>query len=698
MAFSQTNCPVYRAYVTEQTAAHRLYDADGDPTWDRPWIIRTYAGHSSPKASNALYRKNLAAGQTGLSIAFDLPTQCGYSSDEAIAAPEIGKVGVPINSLDDMEHLFDGIPLEQMNTSMTINGTAMWLLALYVALARERGEDITKITGTTQNDLVKEYLARGTYIFPPAESMRIIAEMYEFCLDATPKWNASNICSYHLQEAGATPAQELAFALANALSLLDLLSERGHFTDEQFDRAVGRISFFVNSGIRFIEEMSKMRAFVELWDELLVERYGVENEKYRRFRYGVQVNSLGLTESQPENNAWRILIEALGVTLSRKARCRALQLPAWNEAMSLPRPWDQQWSLRLQQILAYETDLLEYPDLFDGSPVIESKVAELKAGARAEIDRIMEMGGVIPAIESGYMKSALVRSMSERVSRINNGEQVIVGVNKWTEGLPSPLLSGTDGGLFTLDEAAIHDTLAQLETTKANRDPARVEAALAALKRAAQDGTSMMEPSIECALARVTTGEWSGALRDVFGEYRPATGVEGQQLNLSGDRVDTLRARLDALTGKLGHRPRLLVGKPGLDGHSNGAEVIAVSARHVGFDVIYSGIRLSAEEIVTSAVEEGADVIGASVLSGSHVALAEQILDGLRENGAEHIHVVLGGIVPESDFDKLYALGVRQVYTPADYELLDIMEAVVGLLEGDTGADVTAPEPVGASS
>jgi (2R)-ethylmalonyl-CoA mutase len=683
LAFSARDLGAYRAGVTEQTA-HRLYDADGEPTRDRPWIIRTYAGHSSPKASNELYRKNLAAGQTGLSIAFDLPTQCGYSSDDAIAGPEIGKVGVPVNSLDDMELLFEGLPLEQMNTSMTINGTAMWLLALYVALARERGEDVTKLTGTTQNDLVKEYLARGTYIFPPAESMRIIAEMYEFCLEAMPKWNASNICSYHLQEAGATPAQELAFALANALSLLDLLEQRGHFTREQFERAVGRISFFVNSGIRFIEEMCKMRAFVELWDELLVERYGVENEKYRRFRYGVQVNSLGLTETQPENNAWRIILEALGVTLSRKARCRALQLPAWNEALSLPRPWDQQWSLRLQQILAYETDLLEYPDLFDGSPVIESKVADLKAGAREEIDRIMEMGGVIPAIESGYMKSALVRSMSERVSRINTGEQVIVGVNKWTEGLDSPLLSGEDGGLFTLDEAAIRETLAHLATTKADRDEARAAAAIDALQAAARAGTSMMEPSIECALARVTTGEWAGALREVFGEYRPATGVEGQQLHLSGDRVDALRRRLDALTESLGHRPRLVVGKPGLDGHSNGAEIIAVSARHVGFDVIYSGIRLSAEEIVGSAVEEGADVIGASVLSGSHLALAEQIMDGLAEHGAEHIQVVLGGIVPEADVDKLRALGVRQVYTPADYELLDIMDAIVGLLEADS--------------
>jgi (2R)-ethylmalonyl-CoA mutase len=673
--------------VSDERAAHHLYDADGQVTRDKPWIIRTYAGHSSPKASNELYRRNLAAGQTGLSIAFDLPTQCGYSSDEAIALPEVGKVGVPINSLDDMELLFDGIPLEQMNTSMTINGTAMWLLALYVALARERGEDVTKLTGTTQNDLVKEYLARGTYIYPPAESMRIIAEMYEFSLEAMPKWNASNICSYHLQEAGATPAQELAFALANALSLLDLLDQRGHFTPEQFDKAVGRISFFVNSGIRFIEEMCKMRAFVELWDELTLERYGVADERYRRFRYGVQVNSLGLTENQPENNAWRILLEALGVTLSRKARCRALQLPAWNEAMSLPRPWDQQWSLRLQQILAYETDLLSYPDLFDGSPVIESKVAELKAGAREEIDRIMAMGGVIPAIESGYLKSALVRSMSQRVSRISTGEQVVVGVNRWTEGLPSPLLGGEDRGMFTLDEAAIRETIEHLERTRARRDPARAAAAIEALQRAARDGSSMMEPSIECALARVTTGEWAGALRQVFGEYRPATGVEGQQLSLAGDRVDALRARVDTLTDALGHRPRMVVGKPGLDGHSNGAEVIAVSARHVGFDVVYSGIRLSADEIVTSAVEEGADVIGASVLSGSHLALAEQVMAGLDAHGArDRILVVLGGIVPPADVDKLLAMGVRRVYTPQDYQLLDIMESIVGLLEDSSAA------------
>ncbi|MEZ5184995.1 MAG: protein meaA [Candidatus Nanopelagicales bacterium] len=658
------------------TPAHELDEPD------RPWIIRTYAGHSSAKASNELYRSNLEKGQTGLSIAFDLPTQCGYDSDDPIARPEVGKVGVPINSLDDFHVLFDGIPLEKMNTSMTINGTAMWLLALYVALARERGEDESKLQGTTQNDLIKEYLARGTYIFPPEASMRLIAEMYEYCLEAIPKWNASNICSYHLQEAGATPVQELAFALANAISLLDLLKERGHFDDEQFERAVGRISFFVNAGIRFIEEMSKMRAFGQMWDTYTADRFGVKNEKYRRFRYGVQVNSLGLTEAQPENNAWRIILEALGVTLSRNARCRALQLPAWNEAMSLPRPWDQQWSLRLQQILAYETDLLEYPDLFDGSPVVESKVNALIEEATAEIETILGMGGVIPAIETGYMKTALVRSMSERMSEINSGEKIVVGLNKWTEGLPSPLTAGDDGGIFKVDEKAAEQIIAGLEQVRANRDSARAQAALEALKAAARDGSSLMEPSIECALARVTTGEWAGALREVFGEYRPATGIEGQQLGLSGDRVEVLRGRINVLADKMGHRPRVVVGKPGLDGHSNGAEVIAVSARHVGFDVIYSGIRLSPDEIVQSAVEEGADVIGASVLSGSHIDLAKQILEGLREQGAdEDIAVVVGGIIPPSDVAELESMGIKRVFTPADYELMDIMESIVEILE-----------------
>ncbi len=672
--------------MTTERPAHQLHDADGSPTRDRPWIIRTYAGHSSAKASNELYRSNLDKGQTGLSIAFDLPTQCGYDADDPIALPEVGKVGVPISSLDDFHVLFDGIPLEKMNTSMTINGTAMWLLALYVALARERGEDVSKLQGTTQNDLIKEYLARGTYIFPPEASMRLIAEMYEYCLEAIPKWNASNICCYHLQEAGATPAQELAFALANAISLLDLLKARGKFTPEQFERAVGRISFFVNAGIRFVEEMSKMRAFGQLWDEYTATRFAVANPKYRIFRYGVQVNSLGLTEAQPENNAWRILIEALGVTLSRNARCRALQLPAWNEAMSLPRPWDQQWSLRLQQILAYETDLLEYPDIFDGSPVIESKVAALMEEASAEIETILGMGGVIPAIESGYMKTALVRSMSQRMSRINAGEQIVVGLNRWAEGEPSPLTAGADGGMFKVDPGATAQILASLEATRARRDPARVDAALVALKAAAKDGSNLMEPSIECALARVTTGEWAGALREVFGEYRPATGIEGQQLGLTGDRVEAVRARIDALAVRMGHRPRIVVGKPGLDGHSNGAEVIAVSARHVGFDVIYSGIRLSPDEIVQSAVEEGADVIGASVLSGSHLDLAKQILDGLAAAGAgEDIDVVIGGIIPPSDARELASMGIKGVFTPADFELMDVMESIVGVLEERVG-------------
>ena len=661
---------------------HQLVD-EGSVTRDRPWIFRTYAGHTSAKASNALYRSNLEKGQTGLSIAFDLPTQCGYSSDDPIARPEVGKVGVPINSLDDFHALFDEIPIEKMNTSMTINGTSMWLLALYVALARERGVAENQLRGTTQNDIVKEYLARGTYIFPPDASLRIIAEMYEYALDRIPSWNASNICSYHLQEAGATPAQELAFALANAIGLLDLVRERGLVPHEQFEQIVGRISWFVNAGIRFVEEMCKMRAFTELWDEITSERYGVENPKYRRFRYGVQVNSLGLTENQPENNAWRILLEALGVTLSRKARCRALQLPAWNEALSLPRPWDQQWSLRLQQILAFETDLLEYPDLFDGSPVVEGKTNALKDEARAEIERILGMGGIKTAIESGYMKSALVRSMAERIGRINDGRQIVVGMNKWTDGLDSPLLSGDDGGIFTIDAKSTEATLAALAETRKRRDPKRVEAALAALKDAAKSGANMMEPSIECALARVTTGEWGQALRDVFGEYRPATGIEGQKLGLENDRVAELRARVEALVTALGHRPRIVVGKPGLDGHSNGAEVIAVAARHVGFDVVYSGIRLRSEEIVQSAVEENADVVGVSVLSGSHVELVEQIAKGLEEAGAK-LKLVVGGIIPRQDFARLEALGVQAVFTPADFELVDILDRIVTLLERDT--------------
>jgi len=650
------------------------------PKRDQPWIFRTYAGHSSPRASNALYRANLDKGQTGLSIAFDLPTQCGYSSDDPIARPEVGKVGVPVNSLDDFHILFDGIPLDRMNTSMTINGTAMWLLALYVALARERGVSEAELKGTTQNDIVKEYLARGTYIFPPEHSLRLVAETYEYCVDHVPEWNPSNICSYHLQEAGATPVQEVAFALANAIGILDLLQQRGRIDADRFARCVGRISFFVNAGIRFVEEMCKMRAFADLWDEICRDRYRIENPKYRLFRYGVQVNSLGLTESQPENNAWRILLEALGVTMSRRARCRALQLPTWNEAMSLPRPWDQQWSLRLQQILAYETDLLEYPDLFDGSPVVASKTAAIGDGARAEIERIVAMGGVRAAIDGGYMKSQLVRSMAERVARINKGEQVVVGVNKWTEGLASPLVGGDDGGVFRGDARAVDEALASLAETKRRRDDARVRAALTTLEEAARGGGNLMEPSIECALARVTTGEWAGTLRRVFGEYRALTGIDGQVLDLDSGRLTAVRARIDRFAAAHGHRPRIVVGKPGLDGHSNGAEVIAVAARHAGFDVVYSGIRLTPEEIVTSAVEEDADLVGVSILSGSHVELTEQVMAALRRAGAD-IPVVLGGIVPRGDIPALLERGVKRVFTPADYQLVDVIDRMMDVIE-----------------
>lgn len=666
---------------------HIIYDTEGKPTRDKPWIFRTYGGHTNVWETNRLYRDGLKRGQTGLSIAFDLPTQCGYSSDHPIARPEIGKVGVPINSLDDFHILFDQIPIEEMNTSMTINGTAMWLLSLYVALARERGVDVSRLNGTTQNDLVKEYLARGTYIFPPEASFRLISEMYEFCIENVPKWNPSNICSYHLQEAGATPVQELAFALSNAIGLLDTIRSRGHLNQDQFEQVVGRISFFVNAGIRFVEEMCKMRAFSELWEEITRERYGVKNPKYRLFRYGVQVNSLGLTENQPENNAWRILIESLGVTLSRKARCRALQLPAWNEALSLPRPWDQQWSLRLQQILAYETDLLEYPDLFDGSKVIESKVSDLKDQARSEIQKILDMGGVKAAVESGYMKSALVKSMSERLSKINSGELIVVGVNKWTDGIESPLLSGEDGGIFKVDADSAKKTLTSLEETKARRDPARAAAAIEALKAAAREGRNMMEPSIECALARITTGEWAAALREVFGEYRPPTGIEGQRLSLENDRVNALRARVESFAQRVGHRPRIVVGKPGLDGHSNGAEMIAVSARHSGFDVIYSGIRLTPEEIVQSAVDENADIIGVSILSGSHLELAQQIMERLEQSGAkDRIPVVFGGIIPKGDFAQLEGIGIKRIFTPADYQLIDIMERIMDVVEEQASA------------
>ncbi|TMB39453.1 MAG: protein meaA [Deltaproteobacteria bacterium] len=660
--------------------AHTLFDKDGNPRRDQPWIFRTYAGHTNVRESNALYRANLSRGQTGLSIAFDLPTQCGYSSDHPIAGPEIGKVGVPINSIDDFHVLFDGIPIDQINTSMTINATAMWLLALYVALAEERGVDPKVLQGTTQNDIIKEYLARGTYIFPPRHSMRLIVDMYDYCLHRIPRWNASNICSYHLQEAGATPTQELAFALANAMAVLDAIRERGCFTAEEFEQSVGRISFFVNAGIRFVEEMCKMRAFVEMWDEITRDRYGVKNAKYRLFRYGVQVNSLGLTEEQPENNAWRILLEALGVTLSRDARCRALQLPTWNEALSLPRPWDQQWSLRLQQILAYETDLLEYPDLFAGSPVVAAKVAALKEAAYAEIAHIGQAGGALAAVESGYMKAALVRSQAERLARINKGEIAVVGRNRWTEGLASPLVSGDDGGLFKFDPVSAAETLDMLRATQTRRSQADVERTLRALREAALAGTNLMPASIACARARVTTGEWADALRAVFGEYRAATGVEGQRLGLDTPRAEAVRARVAAWGARHGGRPRMVVGKPGLDGHSNGSEMIAVAARDAGFEVIYGGIRWTVPEIVASAIQEDATVLGLSVLSGAHLEIARAVTEELVRQGVGEMPVVLGGIIPERDVEALRSLGVKAVFTPKDFDVVDVMDRILDVI------------------
>lgn len=667
--------------MSDKKKTHRLYDKTGDPTQDRPWIFRTYAGHTNVRASNALYRENLAKGQTGLSIALDLPTQCGYSSDDPIARPEIGKVGVPINSLDDFAVLFDQIPIEQMNTSITINGTAMWLLSLYVALAEERGVDVSKLSGTTQNDLIKEYLARGTYIFPPEDSMRLIVDMYEYSLHHIPFWNASNICSYHLQEAGATPVQELAFALVTAITILDAIKARNCFSEDEFERCVGRISFFVNAGIRFVEEVCKMRAFCEMWDEITQERYGVKDPKYRLFRFGVQVNSLGLTAEQPENNAWRIILETLGVTLSRKARCRALQLPAWNEALSLPRPWDQQWSLRIQQILAYETDLLEYPDIFDGSHVIESKVSDLKAQAYTEIHKVLEMGGGVEAVRNGYMKSALVASQSERMARLASGEQIVVGKNKWSEGLESPLVRDSDGGIFMVDAGAAQQTLDALAETRRKRDPAAVEACLARLTNDARGGVNLMEASIACAKARVTTGEWSAALRGVFGEYRPPTGVEGQRMEMVSESVGAVRQKVDNFIRRFGYRPRIVVGKPGLDGHSNGAEMIAVAARHAGFDVIYFGIRLSAVEIVQSALEENVDIIGVSLLSGSHNEIIAQLFEELDRQGArDAIPVILGGIIPEPDYPGLKAQGVKRIFTPKDFDPMLVMSEIMDII------------------
>ncbi len=648
---------------------------DSDRQADRPWIIRTYSGHSTAEASNALYRGNLAKGQTGLSVAFDLPTQTGYDSDHTLARGEVGKVGVPICHLGDMHTLFDQIPLEQMNTSMTINATAPWLLALYIAVAEEQGADITRLQGTVQNDIIKEYLSRGTYVCPPKPSLKLIGDVAEYCYANVPKWNPMNVCSYHLQEAGATPEQELAFALATAIAVLDELKPR--VPAEDFPALCGRISFFVNAGIRFVTEMCKMRAFVDLWDEILRDRYGVEDPKFRRFRYGVQVNSLGLTEQQPENNVYRILIEMLAVTLSKKARARAVQLPAWNEALGLPRPWDQQWSMRMQQILAYETDLLEYDDLFDNNPAVDARVAALKEGARHELETLDGMGGAVAAIE--YMKARLVDSNAERLNRIEAGETVVVGVNKWIEGEPSPLTSG-GGGILTVDPAVEAGQIARLDDWRASRDSAAVDRALADLRAAAKSGANVMGPSITAAKAGVTTGEWAEVMREVFGEYRGPTGVSRAVSNKT-EGLDDIRAAVDAVSDRLGRRLKFLVGKPGLDGHSNGAEQIAFRARDCGMDIEYEGIRLTPEEIVKAAQENAAHVIGLSILSGSHMPLVEDTLNRLRAAGLGHVPVIVGGIIPEDDAKTLRELGVAQVYTPKDFELNTIMMDIVALAD-----------------
>ena len=642
---------------------------------DRPWLIRTYAGHSTASASNALYRSNLAKGQTGLSVAFDLPTQTGYDSDHILSRGEVGKVGVPVCHLGDMRALFDQIPLEQMNTSMTINATAPWLLALYIAVAEEQGADVAKLQGTVQNDLIKEYLSRGTYICPPKPSLKMIADVAEYCYTHVPKWNPMNVCSYHLQEAGATPEQELAFALATAQAVLDELRPRVPAAD--FPAMVQRISFFVNAGIRFVTEMCKMRAFVELWDEICETRYGVTDPKQRRFRYGVQVNSLGLTEQQPENNVYRILIEMLAVTLSKKARARAVQLPAWNEALGLPRPWDQQWSMRMQQILAYETDLLEYDDLFDENPAVDRKVAALKDGARAELATLEDMGGAISAID--YMKSRLVDSNADRLNRIEAGETTVVGVNKFTGTEASPLMTG-DGGIMVVDPAVEAEQIARLNDWRAARDAAAVERALSALRNAARTGANVMEPSIACAKAGVTTGEWAEEMRVAFGTYRGPTGVSAAPSNRS-DGLDDLRAAVDAVSAKLGRRLKFLVGKPGLDGHSNGAEQIAFRARDCGMDITYDGIRMTPEEIVETAIRENAHVIGLSILSGSHVPLVEDVMARLSDAGFSDIPVLVGGIIPDEDAEKLRAMGVARVYTPKDFELNAIMSDIVTLVD-----------------
>ncbi|HZA02520.1 MAG TPA: protein meaA [Hyphomicrobiaceae bacterium] len=644
---------------------------------DKPWLFRTYAGHSTAAKSNELYRRNLAKGQTGLSIAFDLPTQTGYDSDHELARGEVGKVGVPVSHVGDMRALLADIPLEQMNTSMTINATAAWLLALYIAVADEQGAARARLTGTIQNDIIKEYLSRGTYVFPPEPSLRLIKDTIVFSCREMPKWNPINVCSYHLQEAGATPVQEVAYALATALAVLDTVKSSGAVTAEAFSAAVGRVSFFVNAGLRFITETCKMRAFVDLWDEICRERYGVSDPKHRLFRYGVQVNSLGLTEQQPENNVHRILIEMLAVTLSKRARARAVQLPAWNEALGLPRPWDQQWSLRMQQILAYETDLLDFDDIFDGSAEIERKVEELKAEARAELATVEKMGGAVAAID--YMKRRLVESNAARLAQIESGEQVVVGVNRFTETETSPLAAGS-GAIQTIDPSVEAEQIERLKAWRAARDAEAVAAALAELAQAAREGRNIMPPSIACAKAGVTTGEWGATLRRIFGEYRAPTGV-AQAMSAGCVGLDAVRAHVETVSDRLGRRIKFLVGKPGLDGHSNGAEQIAMRARDCGMEVVYEGIRLTPVQIARAALDESVHVVGLSILSGSHVPLVREVMERMRNEGLDDVPVVVGGIIPPEDAAVLKEIGVAAVYTPKDFHLNDIMSDVVRLVE-----------------
>jgi (2R)-ethylmalonyl-CoA mutase len=652
------------------------------PSRDGPWLMRTYAGHSSATESNALYRRNLAKGQTGLSVAFDLPTQTGYDADHILARGEVGRVGVPVGHLGDMRALFDGIPLERTNTSMTINATAMWLMALYQVVAEEQGADIAGLTGTTQNDIVKEYLSRGTHIFPPGPSVRLTTDVIAYTVTHMPKWNPINVCSYHLQEAGATPVQEIAFAMCTAISILDAVRDSGHVPHERMGEVVARMSFFVNASVRFVEEMCKMRAFSRLWDKVTRERYGIADPRRRRFRYGVQVNSLGLTEAQPENNVQRIVLEMLAVTLSKDARARAVQLPAWNEALGLPRPWDQQWSLRIQQVLAYESDLLEYGDLFTGSPVVEAKTAELLAGAEAEIAKVLKMGGVIPAVESGYLKGQLVASHAARRARIESGEDKVVGVNCFETTEPNPLTADLNASVQQVDPASELAVLANLAEWRRQRDETAVLAALHWLRAdAARHGVNLMTATLACARAGVTTGEWTLALRDVFGEYRAPTGVSSAPVAVAaepGGELNAVRAAVAATARELGAaKLRLLVGKPGLDGHSNGAEQIAVRARDAGFEVIYQGIRLTPEQIVAAAVDEDVHCVGLSILSGAHAELVPDVLRRLRRAGAADIPVVVGGIIPAADAESLRAEGVAAVFTPRDFGITTIIGRVV---------------------